>query len=51
MKMNREMKSGESTKEERPPIFKSWRGYYRFLLFFLLLQILIYYFLTLRYSI
>ncbi len=49
--MNGEMKNKEQPDDQRPPIFKSWRGFYRFLLFFLLLQILIYYFLTLRYSI
>ena len=49
--MNGEMKNKERQSEQRPPIFKSWRGFYRFLVFFLLLQILIYYYLTLRYSI
>lgn len=51
MKEKKELKSGENTNDQRPPIFKSWRGFYRFLVFFLLLQILIYYYLTLRYSI
>ncbi len=31
---------------EKPPVFNSWQGWYVFVLFFLLLQILVYYFLT-----
>ncbi len=37
--------------EEKPPVFKSWAGVYRLLVFFLILQILIYYYLTVHYSI
>ena len=35
----------------RPPFFRTWAGMYRFLIMLLVLQIVIYYLLTLKYSV
>lgn len=38
------------TNSEKPPVFKSWKGWYIFLLTVLALQIILYYWLTLRFT-
>lgn len=35
---------------ERPPVFRSWKGWYVFLVAVLVVQVVIYYWLTLRFS-
>jgi hypothetical protein len=32
--------------DEKPPVFKNWRGWYRLVLGFMVLQIVLYYWLT-----
>jgi hypothetical protein len=40
----------EHPNEDRPPVFGSWKKWYIFLLVVLLIQIIVYYLLTLKYT-
>jgi hypothetical protein len=35
---------------DKPPVFSSWKGWYVFLLAALLIQIILYYWLTIQFS-
>ena len=35
---------------ERPPLFKSWMGWYAFVLLFLVLQIVVYYLIAQQFT-
>jgi hypothetical protein len=36
--------------QDHPPVFKSWKGWYIFLLVVLLIEIVFFYLLTIRFS-
>ena len=38
--------SAESTEQDRPPVFKKWKGWYWLVMSFLLIQIIIYALIT-----
>jgi len=39
-----------SNHHDKPPVFKTWPGWYAFVILFLLFQIAVYYFLTLHFQ-
>ncbi|MGI8893993.1 MAG: hypothetical protein ACR2GN_11135 [Bacteroidia bacterium] len=44
--MNEENKNTVTTPEEKPPLFKEWNKWYMILIYVLLIQIILYYWLT-----